>query len=119
MFSVVYSVKYLPELLRNIGLSFHKAIHYFVKRNEAKRAKWIKEKLPEIYAEHIKNGWRIFFQDEVGFQTEGTLAHSWGPIGQAIIVNHKGRHGRVNLMGVYEVGSGEFSTDLQISELML
>ena len=108
MFSVVYSVKYLPELLRNIGLSFHKAIHYLVKRNEAKRAKWIKEKLPEIYKEHIKNGWRIFFQDEVGFQTEGTLAHSWGPIGQAIIVNNKGRHGRVNLMGVYEVGSGEF-----------
>jgi len=108
MFSVFYSVKYLPELLRHIGLSFHKAIHYLVKRNEEKRAKWIKDKLPEIYAEYIKNGWRIFFQDEVGFQTEGTLAHSWGPIGQAIIVNNKGRHGRVNLMGVYEVGSGEF-----------
>lgn len=108
MFSVFYSVKYLPELLKTIGLSFHKAVHYLVKRNEEKRAKWIKEKLPEIYSEYIKNGWRIFFQDEVGFQTEGTLAYSWGPIGTPITINNKGRHGRVNLMGVYEVGSGEF-----------
>ena len=108
MFSIVYSVKYLPVLLKKIGLSFHKAVHYLIKRNEEKRTKWIKERLPEIYAEHIQSGWRIFFQDEVGFQTEGTLAYTWGPRGKTIVVNNKGRHGRVNLMGVYEVGSGEF-----------
>jgi len=101
MFSVIYSVKYLPALLTKMGLSFHKAVHYLVKRKEEKRAQWIKEKLPAIYAEHIKQGWRIFFQDEVGFQTEGTLAYTWGARGKAIIVNNKGRHGRVNLMGVY------------------
>ena len=108
LFSILYSVKYLPELLKKIDLSFHKAVHYLVKKNEEKRSAWIKEKLPAIYAEHIKEGWRIFFQDEVGFQTEGTLAYSWGPKGKKIIVNNYGRHGRVNLMGVYEVGSGEF-----------
>lgn len=108
LFSVIFSVKYLPYLLKKINLSFHKAIHYLVKKNEEKRAHWIKNQLPKIYEEHIKNGWRIFFQDEVGFQTEGTLAYSWGPIGEKIIVKNYGRHGRVNLIGAYEVGSGEF-----------
>lgn len=108
VFSVIYSVKYIPELLKKINLSFHKAVHYLVKKNEEKRSEWIKKTLPEIYAEHIQSGWRIFFQDEVGFQTEGTLSYSWGLRGKEIIVNNKGRHGRVNLIGVYEVGSGEF-----------
>ena len=53
---------------------------------------WIKEKLPEIYEEHIKNGWRIFYQDEVGFQTEGTLSYSWGEKGKPIPIKNKGRH---------------------------
>jgi transposase len=107
-FSVAYSVKYLPEVLKKAGLSFHKAVHYLIKKNEDKRSEWIKDKLPKIYEQHIKEGWRIFYQDEVGFQTEGTLAYTWGPKGEDIVVKNKGRHGRVNLMGVYEVGSGEF-----------
>tara|TARA_B100000700_G_scaffold13149_1_gene13248 strand:- start:169 stop:1272 length:1104 start_codon:yes stop_codon:yes gene_type:complete len=108
MFSTIYSVKYIPELLRGLDLSFHKAVHYLVKKNEEKRSEWVKEKLPKIYEKHIKEGWRIFYQDEVGFQTEGTLAYSWGPKGEDIVVKNKGRHGRENLMGAYEVGSGEF-----------
>lgn len=107
-FSVIYSIKYLPELLRKLDLSFHKATHYLIKKNEEKRSAWIKQKLPVIYEQHIKEGWRIFYQDEVGFQTEGTLSHSWGPKGKDIVIKNKGRHGRVNLIGVYEVGSGEF-----------
>ena len=95
-------------MLKKIGLSFHKAIHYLIKKSEEKRSLWIKEKLPEIYEEHITNGWRIFYQDDVGFQTEGTLSYSWGEKGKPIEIKNQGRHGRVNLMGVYEVGSGEF-----------
>ena len=36
LFNVAYSVKYLPTLLRKINLSFHKAVHYLVKKNEEK-----------------------------------------------------------------------------------
>jgi len=108
VFSVVYSVKYLPEILKKAGLSFHKAVHYLCKRNEIKRSGWIRESLPKIYKEHIENGWRIFYQDEVGFQTQGTLGYTWAEKGKPVQIKNKGRHGRVNLMGVYEVGSGEF-----------
>ena len=32
LFKVAYSIKYLPELLKKIDLSFHKAVHYLVKK---------------------------------------------------------------------------------------
>ena len=108
LFKVCYSVKYLPQLLRQLGLSYHKAVHLLVKRDNEARCKWIQETLPILYADYLQAGWRIFFQDEVGFQTEGTLAYTWGPKGQKTEIKNYGRHGRVNLIGVLELGSGLF-----------
>ena len=108
LYGVAFSVKYLPEVLRQIGLSFHKAAHFLYRKNEEKRRKWIQETLPELYKDKIKEGWRIFYQDEVGFQTQGTLASTWGPIGEKVEIKNYGRHGRVNLIGALELGTGEF-----------
>lgn len=108
VFSVCYSVKYLPQFLRQLGLSFHKAVHELSRRNSAKRQEWIQTRLPTIYAAQIAAGWRIFFQDEVGFQTEGTLAYTWGPKGQRTKIKNYGRHGRVNLIGAFELGTAVF-----------
>ncbi len=108
MFTVCYSVKYLPEWLRKLGLSFHKAVHELIRKNTEKRREWVQTKLPAVFAAQIAEGWRIFFQDEVGFQTEGTLAYSWGPKGQPIEIKNYGRHGRVNLLGAFELGTGIF-----------
>ncbi len=108
VFIVSYSPKYLPELLRSLGLSYHKAIHTLAKKNNAKRQKWIKETLPALYAKVVQAGWRLFSVDEVGFQTEGTLAYSWGLKGEKIEIDNYGRHGRVNLIGAFELGTGQF-----------
>ncbi|MCP4752099.1 MAG: IS630 family transposase [Proteobacteria bacterium] len=108
VFGVSYSVKYLPELLKKLGLSFRKAVHFLVRRDSEKRKEWIKEKLPKIYEKKIKHGWRIFFQDEVGFATEGTLAHTWGEKAKKIEIENHGRHGRMNLIGAFELGTGVF-----------
>lgn len=108
VFNVTYSVKYIPELLKKIGLSFHKAIHNLIKKDSEKRREWVQEKLPKIYKEKIEEGWRIFYQDEVGFQTEGTLGYTWGPKGEKIEIPNYGRHGRVNLIGAFELGAGIF-----------
>jgi transposase len=108
MFQVCYSVAYLPEFLRKLGLSFHKALHELIKRDNEKRKQWIQETILELYVDKVKEGWRIFFQDEVGFQTEGTLAYTWGVKGEKIEIKNYGRHGRVNLMGVFELGTGTF-----------
>jgi transposase len=107
-FSLCLSVRYLPELLRSLGLSYHKAMHILHKKNEAKRKIWIQETLPALHAQAVKEGWRLFYLDETGFQTEGTLAYSWGPKGERIEIKNYGRHGRVNLMGALEFGTGIF-----------
>ena len=108
VFHVCYSVSYLPEFLRKLGLSFHKAIHTLIQRDNEKRKEWIQETILVLYADKVKQGWRIFFQDEVGFQTEGTLAYTWGLKGEKIEIKNYGRHGRVNLIGVFELGTGAF-----------
>ena len=107
-YNIMYSVRYLPELLRKLGLSFHKAVHFLIKKNSEKRREWIQEKILAIYECKIKEGWRIFYQDEVGFQTEGTLAYSWGLKGEKTEIKNYGRHGRMNLIGAFEVGTGVF-----------
>ena len=107
VFGVSYSVQYIPELLGTLGLSYRKTMHILAKKNNAKREKWIKETLPQLYAQMVQEGWRLLWTDEVGFQTEGTLAKSWGPKGEKTEVPNYGRRGRVNLIGAFELGTGE------------
>lgn len=109
---VCLSVKYLPQLLGRIGLSFHKTMYDLVKRDAAKRRQWIAEKLPEIYRRQVQEGWRVFYQDEVGFSREGTLAKSWGIKGAPNKIPNYGRGKRMNLIGVFEVGTGMFYGEL-------
>jgi transposase len=108
LYGVLYSVGYLPQLLKKIGLSFHKAVTILIKRDNEKRRIWIQQTLPEIYQKKFKEGWRIFWQDEVGFQTEGTLAYTWGLRGQPTAIANYGRHGRINMIGAFELGTGLF-----------
>jgi transposase len=108
LFGVTYSAGYLPELLRGLGMSFRKAMAFLDRRDSEKRRAWLGEKLPEIFRSRLEDGWRIFYQDEVGFQTEGTLAATWGIRGQATEVANYGRHGRMNLIGAFELGTGLF-----------
>jgi transposase len=108
LFGVTYSAGYLPELLRGLGMSFRKAVAFLVRRDGEKRRAWLEEKLPEIFRRKLEDGWRVFYQDEVGFQTEGTLACTWGLRGRAVNVANHGRHGRMNLIGAFELGTGLF-----------
>jgi len=109
LFGVLYSVGYLPQLLNKLGLSFHKAETTLIKRDSEKRRVWIQETLPEIYWKKIEAGWRIFYQDEVGFQTKGTLAYTWGVRGQSTTIANYGRHGRINLIGAFELDRACFT----------
>jgi transposase len=82
LFGVMYYVGYLPEFLRGLGLSFRKEVAFLIKWDSQKRWERLQEKLPAIFRQKIEEGWWIFYHDEVGFQTEGTLAATWGIRGQ-------------------------------------
>jgi transposase len=47
---------YLPQLLKKLGLSFHKAETTLIKRDSEKCRVWIQETLPEIYRKKIEAG---------------------------------------------------------------
>ncbi len=108
LFGVTYSVNYIPELLRSMGLSFQKVEHHLVRRSLKKRREWLNKTLPSLFEKQLKEGWRIFYQDEVGFQTNGTLSYTWGEKGKKVVVKNYGRRGRVNLIGALELGTGVF-----------
>src|SRR6266571_8791085 len=50
LISVRYAVRYIPQLLRRLGLSYHKAVHTLVKKDTEARRKWIQTTLPALYA---------------------------------------------------------------------
>jgi len=110
---VCFSVKYLPQLLGRVGLSFHQTMYHLAKRDSEKRRQWIEEKLPEIYRRQLEEGWRVFYQDEVGFSREGTLAKSWGIKGGNNKIPNYGRGKKINLIGVFELGTGNFYGELE------
>jgi len=110
---VCFSVSYLPQLLKRIGLSFQKTMYELAKRDSEERSLWIQKRLPEIYQKKIAEGWRVFYQDEVGFSREGTLTRSWRLKGGKSKIPNYGRGKRINLIGVFEVGSGEFYGELE------
>ena len=87
LFGMAYSAGYLPEFLRGLGLSFRKAVGFLIKRDSEKRREWLQEKLPAIFRQKIEEGWWIFYQDEVGFQTEGTLAATGGRRSQQLTMD--------------------------------
>jgi transposase len=70
-FRVFYSVRYLPEFLRNLGLSFHKAVHTLIRRDNEKRKQWIQETILALYADKIKQGWG-FSASTSGMPTSST-----------------------------------------------
>jgi transposase len=56
LFGEGYSVGYLPEFLRELGLSFRKAVAFLIKRDNEKRLQWLQQKLPEIFRQKLEEG---------------------------------------------------------------
>ena len=51
-FGVFYNVKYLSELLKNLGFSYQKAKFIADKRDVAKRSEWLSETWPKIISNY-------------------------------------------------------------------
>ncbi len=67
-FGVFYSVKYIPELLKNMGLSHIKPKYTFTlsKDELKKQIKWIRKALPDLYKRVKESGGVLLFEDETG-----------------------------------------------------
>ena len=110
-FGVFYAVKYISELLKNMGLSYQKARFATggnTPENQEKREEWIKTTWPDIYALAKKKKAYIFFGDEASFPQWGTLTYTWAPKGEQPTVSTSGKRKGYKVFGLFEYFSGRF-----------
>ena len=107
-FGKFYSVKYICELLKSIGLSFQKAAFESAFLDEEKRKEWLEKSWPEILkkSKHL-NSW-IMFGDEASFPMWGSLSYTWAPKGKQPKVKTSGLRKGYKVFGAIEYWSGKF-----------
>lgn len=103
-----YATKYIPELLKNIGLS-HKKMELFSHRVDQKQEnKWLLEIWPELQHRARQEGAVILYEDESTFRMWSRNAYSWGEKGEQL----KGRVYMSNVLqkvfGALELATGRF-----------
>lgn len=83
-FGVEYAVKYIPELLKSLGLS-HKKVETFSHRVDYEaQAAWKNEHFPELVRRAASEGAVILYEDESTFRMWSRNAHSWGEKGMQL-----------------------------------
>jgi transposase len=107
-FGVYYSVRYLSELLKNMGYSYQKAAFVADKRDEGKRKEWLEDRWPKILKLAEKKDAHIFFGDESSFPQWGSLSHTWAKIGHQPIVKTSGSRKGYRVFGLIEYFTGKF-----------
>jgi transposase len=105
-FRVIYSAKYISQLLRNLGFSYHKACFESDHLDHEKRKDWIERRWPKILAEaKVKNAY-LLFCDEASFPQWGTLAYTWGRKGQKIKIKTSGKRKGYKVFGAIDYFTG-------------
>jgi transposase len=105
---VEYSVKYIPELLKGLKLSYQKAKFEPSAPDIKARVEWYNKTWPSILKKARKNGTPIFFLDEASFAMWGSLAYTWGRRGTQPIVKTSGKRRNYKVFGAIEYFTGKF-----------
>lgn len=111
-FKVSYQERYLPRLLKKIGLSYQKAKFESDRldddAHQATRQEWIEKKLPEIIKKANAEGSVVLFGDEVSFAMWGSLGRTWAPIGKQPVVKTTGVRKGLKIFGAIDLMTGSF-----------
>lgn len=111
-FGVSYKERYLPRLLKKIGLSYQKAKFESDRLDDdehrATRQDWIDNELPEIIKKAKGDGSVVLFGDEVSFAMWGSLGRTWAPIGEQPVVKTTGTRKGLKIFGAIDLMKGGF-----------
>ena len=113
-FGVLYSVKYVAELLRNLGLTYQKARFVSDHLDEARRQRWLSAEWPAIVAEARRRKALLLFADEASFAQWGSLGYPWAPRGQQPLVKTCGKRKGYKIWGLIEYFTGRLFYQGQI-----
>ena len=119
-FGVLYNVKYLSELLKNMGFSFQKA-RFAVggkdEENQQKRQVWKEETWPSILARAQANHAYLLFGDEASFPQWGSLTYTWAKKGEQPTVKTSGIRKGYKVFGLVDYFTGRFFYKTQTERL--
>lgn len=107
-FGVLYSVKYISQLLKNMGFSFQKARFVSDHPDKEKRKEWIEKKFPEILADSQRKKAYLLFGDEASFPQWGTLGYTWARKGKKPTVETCGKRKGYKVFGLIDYFTGKF-----------
>lgn len=110
-FGVLYSVKYIAELLQNMGFSFQKArfaVGGQAEDNPRKRQVWKAETWPQIRAQALANKAYLLFGDEASFPQWGSLTYTWAKKGKQPTVKTSGIRKGYKVFGLVDYFTGRF-----------
>jgi len=108
-FGVFYAVGYIPQLLRNMGLSHIKPkFTYSLTRDQLKdQIKWIRKTLPDLYEQVKQADGVLLFQDESSFQLQPNVMATWALKGNPPTAEKSPSRGHIKVFGAIELFSGK------------
>lgn len=107
-FGKFYSVRYLSQLLKNMGYSYQKAAFVAAKQDEDKRTAWLEDVWPLILKEAKKRNSYILFGDEASFPQWGTLSYTWARKGKQPLIKTSGNRRSYKVFGLIDYFTGRF-----------
>ena len=119
-FGVLYSAKYIPEFLRNMGLSHIKPKYTYSLSREQLKAQmvWVRETLPSLYERVKKEDGVLLFQDESTFQLQANLMATWAEKGNPPTEERNPKRGCVKIFGTIELFTGKLIYSIQDKRLV-
>lgn len=107
-FGISYSVKYISQLLSNIGFSYQKARFESDHLNHDKRQEWLDKTWPEALDTAKKKDAHLMFGDEASFPQWGTLTYTWSRRGVQPVVKTSGKRKGYKVFGLIDYFTGKF-----------
>jgi transposase len=107
-FGKFFSVKYIAELLKNMGFSYQKAKFESDHLDEEKRERWLKDVWPEILTLSRRRNAVILFGDEASFPMWGSLSRTWSRKGCQPTVKTSGKRKGYKVFGLIRYHDGKF-----------
>ena len=107
-YKVSYSVYYIAELLKNLGLSYQKARFVAADADPKKRKQWREKTWPALLKEAQEKRAYLLFGDEASFPQWGTLTYTWAPRGQQPLVKTSGKRKGYKVFGLIDYFTGRF-----------
>lgn len=110
-FQVFYNVRYISQLLKNMGFSYQKArfeVGGKNPQNAAERIEWLDQLWPEALTLANTLNAYLFFEDEASFPQWGTLSYTWAKKGQQPTIKTSGIRKAYKVFGLIDYFTGRF-----------